>query len=917
MLKSFIMMLQIYFNLSEHYFLCRVPSEGGDGFTTITNNVINFNDLGNGKIRKYFALEKMFKEADNIVIHGFSFNIRWLTFLYLHRHYLKKAIWIIWGVDLYNYVRTTGNPIKNKIINYIEYICRAACKTSVAIFPTDVNIFKKHFGNDKLVLQVPLSFNDVAFKEWDTLIQKRKEYLKNNKEHMISIMVGHNAFAFNRHGEIILLLERFKEKNILLTLPLSYGNDYGVIKPNYTRDLQNLIKNLSMRDKARFLTKLMPKSEYYQFLANLDIAILNAARQNGLGNIIPLLYMGKKIYLAKDNPLFYFFRENGFEIHDVQEIASSTFEEFIEPIKTPFPHPWIKFFYSIETVAPKWKIVFDYNDGKLTREEAEISLAELVKKQEQEMNRQLAIMQKITQGEKLLKEKAYDEAYEIYDHIAQEGNWDAMSKAGTYLITADDKEAAAKGFMYLETAANAGHADAIFNLAQAYETGKGVTRDIQMAYKLYSRAADMGNAQAMGRVGIYLCTGCCGFEKNPQKGVDLLNKAADNNDAFAVGWRLSKNQKTNEALPYYETAASGNNPIAMYYAGMYLIHGYGGIVKDVIKGVEYLTAAANCNNELALVKLAQMYESGEGVVRDDKKALALYFRAAQEGNLDAMSKAGTYLITADDKEAAAKGFMYLETAANAGHADAIFNLAQAYETGKGVTRDIQMAYKLYSRAADMGNAQAMGHVGIYLCTGCCGFEKNPVKGITLLKKSAENGCVESIARLINIYDNPDYALYLSKNELSTLIIRNVDYLKQVATLDNATALLCLANIYKKGIGVERDPAMAIYLYQTAAEQGNTEAMNFMGMYLLNCHQDDSDATAKGWMYLEKAAKEGLPFALANIAMAYENGFYVKRDMNKALEYYEKASSLGNISAKKQAFIIRNKYICPKSLKSDI
>ena len=45
-----------------------------------------------------------------------------------------------------------------------------------------------------------------------------------------------------------------------------------------------------------------------------------------------------------------------------------------------------------------------------------------------------------------------------------------------------------------------------------------------------------------------------------------------------------------------------------------------------------------------------------------------------------------------------------------------------------------------------------------------------------------------------------------------------------------------------------------------------------------------DETAKGWMYLEKAAKEGHPLALANIAMAYENGFYVKQDIKKALQY---------------------------------
>ena len=906
MLKSYIMMLQDKFDLSEHYFLCRVQSTGGDGFTSITGNIINFNDLGKGKIRKYFALSKIFKESKNIVIHGFVFNVPWIIFLYLHRSHLKRAIWIIWGIDLYNFIRTSGNKLKNKILNHIEYQCRYACKTSIAVFPTDVSVFKKCFGETKEVMMVPLVFNNVVFQEYDELININKSSRLQNENKTINIMVGHNAYPFNRHGEVLLLLERFKYKNIFITLPLSYGNDFVNAKENYVESLQHLIKNLSMEEKTRVLTKLIPKTRYNKFLANIDIAILNANRQNALGNIVALLYMGKKVYLAKDNPLFNFFSEKGFEIHDVQEIASSSFDEFVEPIKTPFPHPWIKFFYSIETAAPRWKIVFDYNDGKLTQKEAEAHLAELIEAQEKEMYRQLAMMRKIAQGEQFLKEKAYSKAFEIFDRAAQGGNMEAICKVGTYLIAEDDAEAAAKGLKYLETAANAGNAGAIFKLGQAYEYGKCVTRDIQKAHELYSRAAEMGNAQAMGRAGIYLCLGICGFEKNPQKGIALLHRAADGHDSFAVGWNLAHNKKQKEALPHYETSARDNDSIAAYYAGMYLIYGYGGIEKNVTKGIEYITTAAECNNELALVKLAQMYESGEFVVHNEKKAMELYSRAAQGGNMEAICKVGTYLIAEDDAEAAAKGLKYLETAANAGNAGAIFKLGQAYEYGKCVTRDIQKAHELYSRAAEMGNAQAMGRAGIYLCLGICGFEKNPQKGIALLKESAENGNVESIAILADIYNNPDYAIYISQNELNAILGDKIDCLKtRAASADDADSLLCLANLYKKGIGVEKDNTIAVCLYQKAAEQGSTDAMNFMGMYLLNCRQDDPDETAKGWMYLEKAAKEGHPLALANIAMAYENGFYVKQDIKKALQYYEEASSRGNMSAKRQAFKIKN------------
>ena len=936
MLKSFLIMLQTYFKLSEHHFLCRVQSEGGDGFTAISSNVINFNDLGKGKIRKFFALSRIFKESENIIIHGFSFNIPWLIFLYFNRHHLHRAVWIIWGVDLYNYIRMSGNPVKNKILNHMEYACRDACKTSIAVFPTDVAVFKKHFGNDKMVLQVPLSFNNIAFSEWDELVKERAAYVRHNPEHTVSIMIGHNAFPFNRHGEVLTLLERFKKENILLILPLSYGNDYGVIKPNYPRDIQNLLKNLSMTDKARILHKLLPKSSYYRLLANLDIAILNAPRQNGLGNIIPLLYMGKKVYLAADNPLLKFFREKGFEIHDVQEIATSTYEEFIEPIKVPYPHPWIKFYYSIETAAPRWHIVFDYNDGKLSREEAESGLAALMKEQEVVMLHQLDEMKTIAKGEKLLKEKKYPEACQLYNALAQSGKLDAVAEAGAYLLGEDDNDAVVMGVNCLKTAAEAGHSEAVFNLGRAYEAGCGVDRDTAKAFELFSFAAEQGNAAAMSRAGMYLCNGYGGIEKAPEKGFELLVKAANSKDNFALGWRLSRAKKLKEALPFYENAAADGNPDAMHYAGMYLCNGYGGIKKNIAKGVEYFTMAANICYEYSLIQLAKMYESGEYVIEDKEKACELYDIAAKNRNVDAMASAGIYLCAKEDDDSVARGVGYLKMAADAGCTKVLYELARDYETGHGTEKDVIKAFELYSQAAENGNVTAMCRAGLYLCNGYDGMEKDTVRGISLLTRAAENNDLEAIRTLASIYDagcdvardqNHAMELYRKAAEIGDTdamsivgnhicktaaegdadeLAKGISYLRKSVLAGNIDAVLGLAHAYEKGIGVEYNKEMAIELYERAAEKGSLYAMDVMGMYLCNCRQDDIDEVTRGFTYIKKAAEGNNPSALANLALSYETGFCVEQNIDKALEYYDKAASQGNMSAKKRAYVIRKR-----------
>ena len=43
----------------------------------------------------------------------------------------------------------------------------------------------------------------------------------------------------------------------------------------------------------------MPYSSYISFLGSIDIGIFNNNRQQGMGNITNLLYLGKKVYLSK------------------------------------------------------------------------------------------------------------------------------------------------------------------------------------------------------------------------------------------------------------------------------------------------------------------------------------------------------------------------------------------------------------------------------------------------------------------------------------------------------------------------------------------------------------------------------------------------------------------------------------------
>lgn len=90
--------------------------------------------------------------------------------------------------------------------------------------------------------------------------------------------------------------------------------------------------------------------------------------------------------------------------------------------------------------------------------------------------------------------------------------------------------------------------------------------------------------------------------------------------------------------------------------------------------------------------------------------------------------------------------------AEAGDADAQFNLAQAYKLGRGVARDLARAQDLYGRAARQGHAQAADNYGLVL------FQNGrQSEAMEWLKGSAERGEPRAMYILGIAHFNGDYA----------------------------------------------------------------------------------------------------------------------------------------------------------------
>ena len=106
----------------------------------------------------------------------------------------------------------------------------------------------------------------------------------------INILIGHSCDPNLNHIEVLEDLLKFKDENIKIYIPLSYG-----IMANGDQ-VERKAKDL-FGDKVFCLREMMDRDQYLDFLATIDIAIFNTQRQIGLGNLAPLRYMGKKLFI--------------------------------------------------------------------------------------------------------------------------------------------------------------------------------------------------------------------------------------------------------------------------------------------------------------------------------------------------------------------------------------------------------------------------------------------------------------------------------------------------------------------------------------------------------------------------------------------------------------------------------------------
>ncbi|WLF84948.1 tetratricopeptide repeat protein [Moraxella sp. ZY210820] len=206
--------------------------------------------------------------------------------------------------------------------------------------------------------------------------------------------------------------------------------------------------------------------------------------------------------------------------------------------------------------------------------------------------------------------------------------------------------------------------------------------------------------------------------------------------------------------------------------------------------------------------------------------------------------------------------------AQAGDADAQNMIGDGYFEGNGIKQDYQKAFEWYMKAANNGHLEAMNSVAYMYDNGYASNDVDVIQAEKWYKKAADKGHASSQFMLAIIYRDDE--TFQNKK-----LYR--EYLVKSANNGHDPAQYELALAYEDGLyGFKQDEKQAVKYYQLAVAQKH-------------------------------------PIATNNLALMYEEGRGVNKDINKALSLYEQAYQLGDVAA---AYNLGNLYYEGELVKKD-
>ena len=186
---------------------------------------------------------------------------------------------------------------------------------------------------------------------------------------------------------------------------------------------------------------------------------------------------------------------------------------------------------------------------------------------------------------------------------------------------------------YYKAAGDRGQKDAIFRMGVLNE----IENKPESAINWYSKLFNSDYPQSLIRLGI-LCFKGIGTKTDVNLAFKFFKKAADLGEPHGALWSaimiecgISTEYGSSESVELYESAYNNGIKTAALFLGLLFRNNNSGIPKNLVKAHEWFLKATKNGDGRALYELGKMYENGIGVPKDISKARKLYGQANSFG----------------------------------------------------------------------------------------------------------------------------------------------------------------------------------------------------------------------------------------------------------------------------------------------
>lgn len=251
-----------------------------------------------------------------------------------------------------------------------------------------------------------------------------------------------------------------------------------------------------------------------------------------------------------------------------------------------------------------------------------------------------------------------------------------------------------------------------------------------------------------------------------------------------------------------------------------------------------------------------MYEKGEGVKEDEKKAFAAYKKACDNGELDGCTGLGYILSKADDPEQQRQSIGVLRQACERGSGRACSGLGQQAR----IRRDWEGAYKEFDRGCRLGYTRGCYYAGYALIR----LDRDADKALALMERACyggdERGCLA------------------------------------------AGSMMSQGNGGKKDASAgEKLTEQGVAALVKECEAKKSDSCEVLGDFYNGRYGKVEPQGEKAAEYYAKACTAGHEDSCWEIGLIYESGMGgAKKDSSKAKRYFESACTKGHDEACKKA-----------------